>query len=109
MTPTGLSILAFSTGALVMYKAPTDTSGREIATSYKIYSGTDVNTSKWIPVTFKAMGTHDDNYILTGLTNGATYFNISALDTTESAPSPVVGPVTIYSESGGVTLAIHDS
>src|SRR5882672_533931 len=101
MTPTQLNISPGSQMALVMYKAPKDTNGEEIATSYTIFIGTDVNASNGTPVTFPAHGTHDNNYIFHGITNGIYYFKILAHNVNgDSAPSAVVGPVTVGPTTG---------
>jgi len=109
VTPTNLFIAPGNTGALVEYKAPQDSiTAEEIATSYKIYWGTDINASTGGGSrTFAAQGTHGSNpYILQGLTNGTTYFKISALvGATESATSSVFGPVTIGPTSGANTVS----
>jgi len=101
MTPTQLNISPGSQMALVMYKAPKDANGEEIATSYTIFIGTDVNAANGTPVTFAAHGTHDNNYIFHGITNGIYYFKILAHNVNgDSAPSAVVGPVTVGPTTG---------
>ena len=98
---------------------PADANGNEIATSYKIYWGTDAltATSGGSSVQFAAQGGNNSFYSLKGLTNGPWYFKMSALvGTTESAKTAVFGPVTIgalatngittFNVSGTVTLPV---
>jgi hypothetical protein len=115
VVPSGLTVAPGNTFALVMYDQHNsslleDSNGREIATSYKIYIGTDVNATNLTPVTFTAHGSHDNNYIFHNLTPGIYYFKMSTfVGVTESALSPVVsatlaagtGPNTV---SGTVTF-----
>jgi hypothetical protein len=92
--------------ALVQYKGATDNNGEEIATSYKVYKGTDVNATNLTPVVFTAQGHNNNVFVLSGLTNGPTYFKISALNVNgESAPSSVVGPITIGATTGANTVS----
>ncbi|MBI5890712.1 MAG: carboxypeptidase regulatory-like domain-containing protein [Nitrosomonadales bacterium] len=111
VTPTTPSFQRISPGdssAFVVFTTPA-ASGREIATAYKIYWGTDAATatvgggSQTIP----AQGSNDGGIAyIPGLTNGSVlYFKISALvDAVESAPSAVSGAKTINPTSGGITV-----
>ena len=83
--------------ALVNVTLPTDALGREKATSYKIYWGTDAAASTGGgSKTFPALGKDNSFFFVNGLTNGATYFKIAALvGATEYPASTVAGPVTI--------------
>lgn len=105
VTPAAPSISPGNGSAFVQYTPPTDSSGKEIATSYKIYWGTDVAASTGGGnTTFKAQGTNQNVYFLSGLPNVGLYFKMTAfVGITESTvPTPtVVGPVTI----GATTLA----
>jgi hypothetical protein len=117
VVPSGVSVAPGNTFALVQYdqhnsSALNDSNGREIATSYKIYIGTDVNATNLTPVTFAAHGAHDNNYIFHNLTPGTYFFKMSTfVGATESALSPVVsatlaagtGPNTV---SGTVTFPV---
>ncbi len=94
--------------AVIQYNDPTNSNGEELATSYKVYYGTDVNASNGAssPVTFKAQGSNTNVFILDGLTNGATYFKVAALvGTTESATTSVIGPITIGATTGANTVS----
>jgi uncharacterized protein (DUF2141 family) len=83
--------------------------GKIIAESYKIYWGTDAAATNGTPIIVQA----NHNSYLQSITNGAYYYKISALvGTTESSPSPVVGPITIgagvglNTVSGTVTIPV---
>jgi hypothetical protein len=92
--------------ALAQYKGPRDANGEEIATLYKISMGTDVNASNGATIQFAAQGTHDDIYILHGLTNGIYYFKMIAHNANgDSAPSTIVGPITVGPTSGANTVS----
>jgi hypothetical protein len=98
--------------AVLQYKAQLDSTGVEIASSYNVYYGTDnpPTNGAGSPKNFKAQGRNQNVFILSGLTNGATNFQISALDgTTESAKSTVksttIGATTgNFMVSGTVTV-----
>ncbi len=95
--------------AFVAYSPPMDINGQEIATSYKVYWGTDAGATNGIgsPKTFIANGDNSDVYVLSGLTDGAAlYFKMTALvGSTESALTAVVGPVTIGAVAGANTVS----
>ena len=99
--------------AIVQYKADTDSNNEEIATSYKVYYGTDTNASNGTgsPVTFKAQGDGTGIFILKNITNGLTYFKLTAVNVDgESAPttpvSATLGPASgANSVSGTVTFS----
>jgi hypothetical protein len=101
-----------NTVALVQYKDEEDNNGEEIPTSYKVYYGTDTNASNGVgsPVTFKAQGQGTDVLLLKGLTNGLTYFKMSAVNSLgeSAATTPVsatVGAGTgLNAVSGSVTF-----
>jgi len=106
ITPTQFHVSPASQMALVQYKGPKDANGEEIATSYKVSMGTDVNASNGATVSFAAQGTHDQIYILHGLTNGIYYFKIIAHNANgDSAASTPVGPVVVGPTSGANTLS----
>ena len=102
-----LSIAPQSTVAVAQCKPPQDSNGEEVATSYRIYSATNSSFTGATFQTFPAHGTHDNVFIVSGLTNVPNYFfKMTALvGTTESGPSNVVGPVTIGPSSGGSTVS----
>jgi hypothetical protein len=118
VAPSGLTIAPGATFALVQYNqnnsnALQDNNGREIATSYKVYWGTDVNATNGAgsPATFAAHGTNSDkSYIVRNLASGTWYFKMSALvGTTESAASTPVKAVLAagtgaFTVSGAVTF-----
>jgi hypothetical protein len=106
VTPTQFNVSPASQLALAQYKGPKDANGEEIATSYKISMGTDINASNGATVSFAAQGTHDQIYILHGLTNGTYYFKITAHNANgDSAASTPVGPVVVGPKSGANTLS----
>jgi hypothetical protein len=82
VTPTQFGVAPGNNGAAVQYKDPRDNNGEEIATSYKVYYGTDTNASNGSgsPKTFKAQGEGTNVFILKGLANGLTYFKLSAVN-----------------------------
>ena len=102
-----LSIAPQSTVAVAQCNPPQDSNGEEAATSYRIYSATNSSFTGATVQTFPAHGTHDNVFIVSGLTNAPNYFfKMTALvGTTESGPSNVVGPVTIGPSSGGSTVS----
>ncbi len=89
--------------AVLQYKAPVDLNGVEIASSYNVYYGpTNPPTNV---KNFTAQGHHQNVFILNGLTNGATNFQISALvGTTESAKSTVIS-TTIGATTGNFMVS----
>lgn len=105
VTPALLLVAPGNGSAFVMYSAPKDAVGQEIATSYKIDYGATISTSDG-SVSFAAQGDRSNFYVLSGLTDGAAlYFKMTALvGTTESAPS-VSGPVTIGNSTVGATVS----
>lgn len=105
VTPTGLMVIPSGGAAFVTWDTPQNNSGEEIATSYKIYRGTDAAASNDGSITVAARD--DGYYFQTGLVNGAVYYyKISSIvNTTESAASAVVGPVTIGATTGANTVS----
>jgi uncharacterized repeat protein (TIGR01451 family) len=89
-------------GGLVQYKALLDNNGEEIATSYKVYYGTDTNATNGAgsPITFAAQGKGTDIFILKNIANGLTYFKLSAVnpDGESAATTPV--SVTLGAAAG---------
>jgi len=101
VTPTNIGIAPGDRMAVVQYKGAYDTNGEEIATSYKLYVGTDVNASNGTPIIFTAQGHGNNVFFPWGFTNGPTYFKLSALNTNgESPASSVIGPITIGATTG---------
>jgi hypothetical protein len=106
-TPTKVSVAPSNGAALVQYNDPEDSSSEEIATSYKVYYGTDTNATNGVgsPKTFKAQGHGTDLFILKGLSNGLTYFKVSAVNSAgESAASTPVS-TTLAAGSGANTVS----
>lgn len=93
--------------ALIKVTPPVDTLGREKATAYKIYWGTDAAAATGGgSQTYPALGRGNDLFSVSGLANGATYFKIAALvGATEYPASAVTGPVTMGAGVGGNTLS----
>jgi len=81
-TPTQFSVAPADTGAVVQYKLSQGTNNEERATSYNVYYGTDTNASNGVgsPKNFKAQGQGNNVFILKGLTNGPTYFKLTAVN-----------------------------
>ncbi len=78
----------------------------EVDTGYRIYWGTDTAASNGSNQTFSAQGQNKSAYILTGLPNGPVYFKMVGLvGTVASAPTPVLGPVTIGATTGSNTVS----
>ncbi len=103
VTPTGLMIFPSSGAAFVVWDTPWNANYEEIATSYKIYWGTDTAASNGGTITVAARD--DAHYLQAGLTNGAMYYKITALvDATESTASTVVA-VTIGATTGANTVS----
>jgi uncharacterized repeat protein (TIGR01451 family) len=105
VAPSAPQIAPSDQGGLLEYQPPLDTNNEEIATSYKVYTGTDVNASTGPVFTFPASGDNQDVYILSGLTNGTNYFALSAVVNGVEAKSTVTGPVTIGATTGANTVS----
>jgi len=120
--PTGLSVAPGNGVGLVQYTPATDINGQEIATGYQLTWGTLAGTptgsgSKF----FAAQGTNTTVYMLSGVTNGTYYFQLTACvggtapdctaGATSTASSVVSGPVVVgattgtYNVSGTVTFS----
>lgn len=96
--------------ALIYWAQPMTVVGPETDTAYKIYWGTDAAATNGTPVVVGARGTFNNGggtLLLPGLTNGANYyFKMSGLaGATESAPTPVVGPIMIGPATGLNTVS----
>ena len=107
VTPTKVGVAPGNGAAVVQYNDPEDSNSEEIATSYKVYYGTDSNATNGVgsPRTFKAQGHGADLFILKGLANGLTFFKVSAVNSTgESAASTPVS-ATIAAGSGANTVS----
>ena len=106
VTPNNVSVSPGDTIALVQYQGASDNNGEEIATSYKVYMGTDVNATNLTPVVFAAQGQNQNVFVLSGLANGATNFKVSAVNGNgESAASSILGPITIGATTGANTVS----
>ena len=106
VAPTVFTVSPENSSAMIQYTPAVNSTNEELATTYKIYWGTDTAASNGGSKTFTAQGTNTDIYILQGLANGATYFKMTALvGTTESAPTAVIGPVTVGATSGANILS----
>ncbi|HUX72300.1 MAG TPA: carboxypeptidase regulatory-like domain-containing protein [Steroidobacteraceae bacterium] len=104
--PSSLSASPKSASALISYNPVVNANDQELATSYKVYWGTDAAASNGGSKTFAAQGQNVSIYMLPGIANGAIYFKMTALEgTTESAPTAVVGPVTVGASSGANTVS----
>jgi hypothetical protein len=98
----------FNTGALAQFKAITNSSGVEMATSYTLqWSTTSTFTTIAGSKTFPANGTHTNVWFVNGLTNGSVYY-FRAYGTSAGTPispySSTVGPITIGTPTGGNTV-----
>ena len=107
VTPTIQTVAPGNGSAFILYSPPKDTNGREIATSYKIYWGTDTLATTGTPVTFTAQGDKQNVYILSGLTDTtALYVKMSAfVGLTESAKSAASTLVTVGATTGANTVS----
>jgi hypothetical protein len=108
VTPTGLRVNPSDGAAMICWDVMR-TNYKIIAESYKIYWGTDTDATTGTPLTAPA---RSSGYFQS-IANGVYYYKISALvGTTESAPSAVVGPITIgpgvglNTISGTVTIPV---
>jgi hypothetical protein len=96
-----MSVAPQSGFAVIQCKVPQDPStGIEIASSYRLYVATNSSFTGATVQTFPARGTNDNVFISGSLTNGTQYwFKMTSVVpgyiTPESAPSNIVGPVTI--------------
>ncbi|MCU1341910.1 MAG: hypothetical protein JWN92_1333, partial [Candidatus Acidoferrum typicum] len=106
VTPNKPNVFPGNGSAFINYKQTRDNNGEEIATSYKIYYGTDTAASNVGSVQIPA-GDSNNVFVLSGLTNGTPYyFKMTALNVNgESAASSVFGPVTIGATSGANTVS----
>jgi hypothetical protein len=107
MTPTQVNVAPGNAGAIVQYKAPRDSNGEEIATSYKVYYGTDSNATNGAgsPKTFAAQGQGTDIFILNGLANGVTFFKVSAVNSQGESAATTPTSVTLAAGSGANTVS----
>ncbi len=91
--PTGVYVTEGSGGGGVVYNAPTDANGNEIATSYNISWG-PTTAATGGSASFPAQGTKQTVYFSSGLTS-TNYVKMSAcVGTTCSAASSAVGPTS---------------
>jgi uncharacterized protein (DUF2141 family) len=107
--PTKFAVVASSGAAGITYHKTFEGygfPGDEVATSYKIYYGTDTNASNLAPISTPA-GNNPGFYFLSGLANGtAYYFKMSSVNASgESATTSVSGPVTIGTTTGNSTVS----
>ena len=104
-TPTGFGVSPVSGGAIIGWNSIQNPNGNgDGASSYKIYWGTDgVN----FPNSVTVPETDNGVYFQSGLTDGQVlYYRMTSLiNTTESSPSTVFGPVTIGAPTGGVSVS----
>ena len=107
MTPTKVSVAPGNGAAVIQYKASLDSNNEEIATSYKVYYGTDTNASNGVgsPKTFKAQGQGTDIFILKGLTNGLTYFKVTAVNSNGESAATTPVSATLAAGSGANTVS----
>ena len=107
VTPTHVSVAPGNAGAVVQYNDPEDSNSEEIATSYKVYYGTDSNATNGAgsPKTFKAQGHGTDIFILKGLANGVTFFKVSAVNVKGESAATTPVSVTLAAGSGANTVS----
>ena len=88
--------------AVIQYKAAVDANDEEIATSYKVYYGTDTSATNGAgsPLSFPAQGPNDDLFILKGLANGLTYFKLSAVNSNGESATTTPVSVTLGAATG---------
>lgn len=104
-TPTGLAVVPSGGAASITWIPTKNGGGKETATSYKIYWGTDAAATNGTPIIVPARD--DGSFIQGGLPNGARlYYKISALaGAAESAASQVFGPIDIRAGTGLNTVS----
>jgi hypothetical protein len=107
VTPTKVSVAPGNGSAFVQYTDPEDSNSEEIASSYKVYYGTDVNATNGVgsPKTFKAQGHGTDIFILKGIANGLTNFKVSAVNTAGESAATTPTSVTLGAGSGANTVS----
>jgi len=115
VAPSGVTAAGGSTFVLVQYNQNNssglqDSNGREIATSYKVYYNTSNSFPSSTYVAFAAHGNHDNNLIVSGLTNGTTYyFAVSMLNVHGEVISSTTTPVTATPHVGTGTYKVTGS
>jgi len=89
VAPTLNGVAPSSGTAFIIYNPSQNSFSEDVATSYKIYYGTDTAASNLGSITIPA-GNQQDVYVLPGLTNGIPYyFQMSAVNSSgESAKAP---------------------
>jgi len=107
VTPTKVSVAPGNGAAVIQYKDPEDSNSEEIATSYKVYYGTDTNATNGTgsPKSFTAQGQGTDIFILKGLSNGLTYFKVSAVNSTGESAATTPVSATLAAGSGANTVS----
>ncbi len=101
VAPTVFKIRPSNGAAFVDYQAPTNISGQEIATGYQLTWGTTNTATGSGSASIPAQGANNSFYMLS-LPNGIYYFQLTAkVGTTSSAPSAVIGPITIGNSTAG--------
>lgn len=111
VTPLLKHIVSGDRCAAVLWEAPDDSYGFEIADSYNVYWSTDASVSPThttgggSKVGIPANGT--DFLLQSGLTNGSAFYYVMTANVgaQESAPSNVVGPITIGPKAGGHSVS----
>lgn len=106
--PTLQTVNPFNNGVLVQFN-PVKNNGIESATSYTLQWSTSSSfTTIAGSQTFLAYGTHQNSWLVNGLTNGSVYY-FRAYGSTTATPigpySTTVGPVTIGAPSTGSTVS----
>ena len=107
-TPLNLSVNPSNTAAMIFWDTTKNLNGVETATAYKIYWGTDIAATTGAPITVPVGDANNSGlYVQSGLTNGPYYYKVSSLvsGNGESAPSTVVGPITIGATTGSNTVS----
>jgi hypothetical protein len=106
-TPTNVNVAPGNGAVVVQYNDSEDSSGEEIATSYKVYYGTDTNATNGTgsPKTFKAQGHGTDLFILKGLPNGLTYFKVSAVNSAGESAATTPVSATLAAGTGANTVS----
>jgi hypothetical protein len=99
VTPTGLTVNPGDGVALILWNHMR-ANNKNINGGYKIYWGTDPAATNGTPIYVQ----ESNNSYLQSIPNGTYYYKITA-GSTESAPSAVVGPVTIGAGTGLNTVS----
>jgi hypothetical protein len=98
-----LGVGAFSGGAMVYFDSILNSNGAQMPTSYILEYSTDSTFNTGVSSKSFPAAHADHHWIVTGLTNGATYY-FRAAGVVGSGSSAVIGPWSPASPTGGLTI-----